>query len=436
MNTDDYTALYPTEHEDYLVDLLLARTRTYLAQEALKEIEPEDFSSPMLAAIWQAAKHLEGNGQMITQRGLRSGVLLALPEGRDGRRDTTVLDRRLGRIASAVVPVDLAPEAFRVVREMGQMRRMYESAGRMQQRILEAAGPSEAMVAITEEVDSLDKTVVTSTGPRLAHLAGAQFVDDMRGQVDKVVIPTPWMDLNGMFGGGLEGGRLYVLGGRPGDGKSLAGMAIAGAAAAEHNPTLAFSAEMDHMEVVGRWIAREAGIDLGEIQRRDLSDWSWQQYEEFKARAADIPLWIDDRAGIGVPYIKTVARQMVRKHNINLVVVDYLQLLSSENTKAPRHVQVGEMSRALKHLARELCIPIVALAQLNRGAVDKVPSMSDLRESGDIEQDADGIVLIERPRDEAGQHTSEVVFHVVKNRHGRTGRVDLSWRGYRADITA
>jgi len=431
--SDPYHQLRPIEQERYLCDLLLARTRTYLAQEALREVEPDDFADPMLAAIWSAARSLSSGGEMITMRALRGHVLLQLPPARDGRRDTQRLDQALERIMTAVAPVESAPEAIRTVREMGQMRRMYDAAKRMQQLIIEAPDPSVAMASITEEVDALDKTVVTD-GPVLVGQDVDGFDEYMRGGPTAPVIPTPWEGFNDLCSGGLHGGRLYVVGGRPGAGKTNVGLVLAGQAAEEGTPSLVFSAEMSRMEVTGRWVARAAAIELSEIQRHDLSDWSWRRFDEFRQRAGDIPLWVDDKAGIGIPYIKTVARQMKRKHNIGLVAVDYLQLLRSENTRAQRYVQVGEMSRALKLLARELDIPVVVLAQLNRGSVDKTPTMSDLRESGDIEQDADTIILIEHPLGEDGKPTGMVNLHVPKNRHGRTGEIQLTWRAHRADI--
>jgi replicative DNA helicase len=431
--SDAFHQLWPVEQEQYLAGLLLARTRTYLAQEALKEVEPEDFADPMLATLWAGARWLTGEGQMITLRALRTYALHQLPPTRDGRRDTAMLDRALDRIAGSVPPADYAPEAITAVREMGQLRRMYEAAQRMQQRILESPDPTRALAAVSEEVEGLDKQVVSGGPVQVSDLV-EDFEESMRGGPTSPAVPTPWEEFNEICSGGLYGGRLYVVGGRPGDGKTNVGLVLAGQAASEGTAAHVFSAEMSRHEIMQRVVAREGAIELSQIQRHNLEEWEWRRFQEFRARAADLPLWIDDRPGIGLPYIKTVARQQKRRNNIGLIVVDYLQLLRTENRRVSRQEQIGEMSRGLKELARELDVPIVALAQLNRNAVDRAPMMSDLRESGDIESDADTIMLIEHPKDEDGNPTGKIMIHIPKNRHGRPGKVELTWRAHRADV--
>lgn len=423
----------PVEHERYLIDLLLPRTRTYLAQEALKAVEPDDFCHPMYAEIWRAARAISADGSMITSRGIRTRVLLSLPEGRSGRAGgQAALDHELVRMAQSLPPVEFAAEAMRVVHEQGALRQALEATMRMHQRILECVDPAHALTAITEELDSLGKVATSATKRSLADALPA-FEDAMRGGPSAPIVPTPWQEYNDYTGGGLHGGRVLVVGGRPGDGKSNVGLILAAAAAIEGNHALVFSAEMDSHDVIARVVARAANIELGEISSFQLSEYSWRQYQEFKARAADIPLFVDDRAGIGMPYIKTVARQHAQKHDLRVIFVDYLQLLKTENKRISREQQVAEISRELKELARELNVAVIVAAQLNREAVGRSPLPSDLRESGAIEADADQIVLLEHERVD-GQATGTVSLHLVKNRQGRTGEIVLRWRGYMADI--
>lgn len=424
----------PVEHERYLVDLLLPRTRTYLAQEALKAVEPDDFCNPMYAEIWRAARALSADGSMVTSRGIRTRVLLSIPPGRSGRPGgQAALDLELTRMAQTLPPVEFAAEAMRVVHEQGQLRQALEATQRMYQRVLEATDPAHALAVITEELDTLGKVADTGTKRTLAAALPA-FEDAMRGGPTAPIIPTPWPEYNEYCAGGLHGGRVVVVGGRPGDGKSNVGLVLAANAAIEGNQAIVFSAEMDSHEVVARVVARAAAIELGEISRFELSDHSWRQYQQFKGRAADIPLHIDDRAGIGIPYIKTVARQHAQRHGLSVIFVDYLQLLKVENKRINREQQVAEISRELKELSRELKICVIVAAQLNREAVGRSPLASDLRESGAIEADADQIILLEHERTDEGQPTGTVTLHLAKNRQGRTGEIILRWCGYMADV--
>jgi replicative DNA helicase len=426
---------HPTEHEDYLVELLLPRSRVYLAQEALKAVEPEDFCSPMHAEIWAAARALNAAGSVISKRGLRSHVIAngTLAEGRSGHANTEVLDRQLDYMARSVPAQEPATEAIRVVKQMGQLRRILETTERMRQRVLEAEDAASATAAVADEMQHLEK-LAPATGARSVAMMLPGFEDAMRGGPSSPIVPTPWPEYNEICSGGLHGGRVTVIAGRPGGGKSNLGLILAAHGATEGNHALVFSAEMNAHEVVGRVVARNAGIELGEISKYDLSEYAWRQYNEWKARAASLPLWVDDTPGVGINYIKSVARDHARKYALRVIVIDYLQLLKTGNPRLSREQQVAEMSREIKTLARELDVSVVLLAQLNRESEKRgTPALADLRESGGIEADADTVILIEHLKDEQGEPTGMIRLHLAKNRHGRTGKIDLRWKGYYAD---
>lgn len=426
---------HPTEHEDYLVELLLPRSRVYLAQEALKAVEPEDFCSPMHGEIWAAARALNAAGSTISKRGLRAHVIAngTMAEGRSGRANTEVLDRQLDFMARSVPPQEPATEAIRVVKESGQLRRIYETTQRMTQRVLEAEDAASATSAVADEMQHLEK-LAPATGARSMAMMLPAFEDAMRGGPTSPIVPTPWPEYNAIAAGGLHGGRVTVIAGRPGGGKSNLGLILGASAADEGNHALVFSAEMNAHEVVGRVVARSVGIELDEISKYGMSDGSWKRYAEWKDRSASLPLWIDDTPGIGINYIKAVARDHARKFALRVVVIDYLQLLKTGNPRLSREQQVAEMSREIKTLARELDVSIVLLAQLNRESEKRgTPALSDLRESGGIEADADTVILIEHVKDDDGEPTGMIRLHIAKNRHGRTGKIDLCWKGYYAD---
>jgi replicative DNA helicase len=254
---------------------------------------------------------------------------------------------------------------------------------------------------------------------------------------DTDVLPTGWRDLDDVLAGGMRPGHLFVIGARPAVGKSIAAAVVATHVASRNTGVLFSSLEMSEAEVTDRIASNLARVNLSRLTERNVSDWELQRLVGAHARSSGWPLWIDDRPGVGVNAIRGRARDVSRRsEGLGLVVVDYLQLIAPTDRKAPRQEQVATISRSLKLLAREMCVPVVALAQLNRGLVhrqDKRPVMSDLRESGAIEADADEIVLLHRDEKE---RPGEIEFGVEKNRHGRETRVSLSWSPHHARIAS
>ncbi|MDR2508891.1 MAG: replicative DNA helicase [Candidatus Ancillula sp.] len=256
-------------------------------------------------------------------------------------------------------------------------------------------------------------------------------------------VPTGLKMLDNHFLHGLKPGQMVVVAARPGVGKSTLALDIARKAAiGKKIPTIIFNLEMAYPEILLRLIAAEKEIDHGNLQNGRLSDGEWQRIEQFERSLLDsdgneIPLFIDDSANISLMQIRTKSRRLFSKFDkgIGLIIVDYLQLMSSGMRVESRQQEVADMSRKLKLLAKELGVPIIAISQLNRGSEtrgDKRPQLSDLRESGAIEQDADVVILVHREEmyhnrddDDEKARRGEADIIVAKNRAGRTGDFEV-----------
>ncbi|RSM73472.1 hypothetical protein DMH04_41410 [Kibdelosporangium aridum] len=250
---------------------------------------------------------------------------------------------------------------------------------------------------------------------------------------------TPWPNFNEALGGGLRAGRFYVWAGRPGQGKSTAAFNLAGHFGAHGVPSLFVSAEMTDLDVASRVISRSAGISMDSISRYSLDQVTKNRLKAWREQCPDLALWVESRP-TALPAIKTLARRFKRRHGLAVLFVDYLQLVRSGGTKwGNREQEVAHISRELKALALELDIAVVAPVQLNRastGRADGKPMLSDLRESGQIEQDADVVVLLHHPEEEYKDEktgktyrdrTGEVTFIIAKNRHGACIDIPLNW---------
>lgn len=255
-----------------------------------------------------------------------------------------------------------------------------------------------------------------------------RVVDSYAVQVDPG-LPTPWPDLD-TYLGGLAPGTLNVVGARPGGGKSIMAANLATYTAQGGIETLVHSLEMPRAELVHRMVAALAGVEYRKLHAHQLTDWDWPRVRKAQAELRDLPLHIDDRPTVGVPQIRAAARGV---STLGLIVVDYLQLVQGgPDSRTPREQQVSAISRGLKLLARDLGVPVVACAQINRGAATTAgrPQLTHLRESGAIENDADAVILLHRDPDKPG----EVTVDVAKNRHGATGVVQLQWAGHYARL--
>ena len=247
-------------------------------------------------------------------------------------------------------------------------------------------------------------------------------------------VPTGFIELDELTHG-LHPGQMIVLAARPAVGKSTMGLDIARAAAIKHKQATAiFSLEMSRSEITMRCLSAEAQIQLQDLRKGTIGDAGWKKLARIMGQISDSPLFIDDSPNMSLMEIRAKCRRLKQQHNLKLVVIDYLQLMSSGKRVESRQQEVSEFSRALKLLAKELEVPVIAISQLNRGSeqrADKRPAMSDLRESGSIEQDADMVILLHREPKVEGRE-GEVDVIVAKHRNGPTKDMVLAFQGHYA----
>jgi len=315
-----------------------------------------------------------------------------------------------------------------LVAAVAQRRRLDEAAVRVRQLVRENVDDvgERARAAIDEAVGRGQRD--TADGLWLGDLL-TERVDEYDQPV-AVGAQSGWTDLDDVLNGGrgLLAGQLVVVAARPGLGKSLILLEWIRRLAASGYPALLASLEMPHREVGDRILASEGRVGLDRLTGHRLDDHDRQQVRLAAARLQDLPLRVEDTPHMSLARLRAQVREMHRSADgIGVVGVDYLQLMTPADSRVPRHEQVGALSRGYKIMAKEFDIPVIALAQLNRASeqrADKRPAMSDLRESGSVEADADIVLLLLRPEDCPG----ELHVIVAKNRGGPSGMtVRLQW---------
>ena len=253
----------------------------------------------------------------------------------------------------------------------------------------------------------------------------------------KRVIQTPWPYLDEVLAGGLHPKRSYLFAGRPGDGKSLSLTGIAAYAAERGYAGLLFSIEMDRVEIMSRMVSERTRSEYGPVTRREIDPSTRARMENYFEANQGMRLAVVDKPTITLPEIRNHARRMKRTVGLDFLCVDYVQLVTSTNSKLHRERQIAEISVGLRALAKELDIPVISAAQLNRDSVkdNRRPTMADLRDSGSLEMDADVIVLLHKLKNGDGSFSGLVEFIVDKNRTGKKATVTLEFRGHQARIS-
>jgi replicative DNA helicase len=260
-----------------------------------------------------------------------------------------------------------------------------------------------------------------------------QEIEDLQRNGRALGVPTGIIDLDALTHG-LHPGQVVIVAGRPAMGKSTLGLDMARSCAIKHNrPSAFFSLEMSRREVQHRVLSAEAQIGLHRIRGGQMSDTDWIRFADHSRRIATAPLTIDATSNQTVMQIKARARKLKQRGGLDLVVIDYLQLLTSGLSRKveSRQQEVSDMSRSIKLMAKELEVPIVVLAQLNRGPEqrsDKKPQVSDLRESGSLEQDADIVILLHREDayDKESKRAGEADLILGKHRNGPTATITVA----------
>ena len=269
--------------------------------------------------------------------------------------------------------------------------------------------------------------------------------DELLAYMDEIERPknyplSPWPLLNDIIGG-FRPGALYIVGARPGVGKTIVGLQIAW----ELSKTGAVSfhsLEMGKHELYNRIVASQAEVYLGNIEKGNLKEWEWERILKVRTEIQSHKLAIHDKSGQNLLQIRAQANSVKGSGDLKAIVVDYLGLIQDTERGRKRYEMITDISIGLKNLARDLNVPVIALAQLNRGPEqrkDSEPDMADLRDSGGIEQDADVVMLLHRIRtdtDEQEWQKSQMIIKVAKNRHGITGEAGLKFEGHLARVVS
>jgi replicative DNA helicase len=248
-------------------------------------------------------------------------------------------------------------------------------------------------------------------------------------------VPTGFADLDDLTNG-LHSGQMIIVAARPAMGKSTLALDLCRAASIHNNLTSCFfSLEMTRSEITMRLLSAEAKVPLNHIRNGNMNDDDWAKLARKMGEISSAPMFIDDSPNMTMMEIRAKARRLKQRHDLRLIVIDYMQLMSSGKKVESRQLEVSEFSRQIKLLAKELELPIIALSQLNRGPEqrgDKRPMMSDLRESGSLEQDADMVILLHRDDvyEKESTRPGEADLIVAKHRNGPTRDITVAFQGH------
>ena len=327
----------------------------------------------------------------------------------------------------------------RIVRERAILRRLVEVGTRIVQ--LGYAGDGDA----DELVDRAQAEVYGVTERRVSDdfLPLSEIMPDALVEIEAIGsrggtmtgVPTGFADLDALTNG-LHPGQMVVIAARPALGKSTMALDLARAASIKHGQaSVIFSLEMSRNEITMRLLSAEARVALHSMRTGQMSEDDWTRLARRMSEVANAPMFIDDSPNMSMMEIRAKCRRLKQQHDLKLVIIDYLQLMTSPKRVENRQQEVSELSRSLKLLAKELDVPVIAVAQLNRGPeqrTDKRPMLSDLRESGSIEQDADVVILLHREDayERESPRAGEADFIVAKHRNGPTTTVTVAFQGH------
>lgn len=392
----------------------------------LASLPGTDFYSAHRGAVWDACRALSEARDPVEPTAVARHLAATGGWNPATRRVVTVE-------MSAAHPATHAPAWAATVSDLARRRELLRAVKRAHALITDHPGDaSEALAAVRAEFDVIDAGDVDDRSGTLTWSQLMEEFDREHAPGRKVTaIPTPWPDVDDLIGG-LYPGRMYVIGGRPAAGKSTAALNVAEHAATEHGKkVLIFSREMPTVDVSGRILAYGAQVDVSKINHRRLASYDRDAIAAYRAKVGTPSLRVNARAA-SLSTMKALARAQHHRHGLDVLVVDYLQLVRPDATGRNREQEVARVSMDLKALAMELGIAVVLPAQLNRGPVSRAdarPTMSDLRDSGQIEQDSDVVILLWHQVGADDKPTGKVTLLVDKNRHGPRGEVPLAWNG-------
>jgi replicative DNA helicase len=407
-----------------------------LSQEAIAEVfeyvKADDFYAPKHETIFNAILALYSKGEptdviTVTDELTKNGELV-----RAGGADY------LHQLTSIVPTAANAPFYAQIVAEKATLRRLVEVGTRIAQMGYSNEGEVEDLVnRAQEDVYGVTRAGVGEDYVPLYDSIEAAVEEMERAQSrggDMVGVPTGFRELDEMTHG-LHGGQFVILAARPAVGKSTLALDLARNAALKHKkPVIFFSLEMGRAEIAMRLLSAESRIRLQNMRKGDLDESDWQRIAGVRGEINEAPLFIDDSPNLTLVEIRAKCRRMAQRVGLEMIVIDYIQLMTSGKKVESRQQEVSEFSRALKLLAKELNVPVVAISQLNRNSEksdNKVPEISQLRESGSLEQDADVVILLHREAmfDREHPRTGEADLILAKQRNGPTGTIVVNFLG-------
>ena len=418
----------PDAEKSVLGAMLQSNDAVLLAQESLTS---DDFYDPAHREIFEAMTHLAGQSRPVD--------LVTLDEElrRRGKLDGVGGIDYLIELSQFVPTTANTGAYIRIIDEKATLRRLIAAS----QDILKAAQETgrETSDVLAEAEKRIYDITMRKGGEQLlpiqTALLGAydriERLTRSRGKIEGV--PTGYADLDRLLTG-MHPGEFILIAGRPSMGKTSIGMNIIENAAIRHGAKVAvFSLEMPAEQLVMRMLCSEANVDMQSVRRGTLTMEDWERLTDAMSPIANAQIYIDATSGISVPEVRSKARRLQMEHGLDLILIDYLSLMSAAGRFGNRQEEVSSISRALKGLAQELKVPVIVLQQLSRASVgrsDHRPMLSDIRESGAIEQDADVVMFIHREGyynpDAEKKNVAELI--IAKQRNGPLGTVELGWK--------
>ncbi|WP_375501286.1 replicative DNA helicase [uncultured Jatrophihabitans sp.] len=408
--------------------------------DVIERIRPGDFYRPAHQQIYDAVIDLYTRGEPA------DAVTVSAELTRIGQLN------RIGGAPYLHTLISLVPTAANagyyaaIVADRATLRRLVTAGTRIVQMGYAAASGSgeDLNGTIDDVVDRAQVEIYDVTERRTAedYVHIGTLLEGTLDEIERISatggigtgIPTGFQQLDEITNG-LHPGQMVTVAGRPGSGKSTIALDFARSAAVKHQkPTAIFSLEMGKLEIMMRLFSAEAGVALQSMRSGHMSDQDWTRLARRSSELAEAPLYIDDSPNLTMMEIRAKARRLKQRHDLQLIVIDYLQLMTSGKRVESRQQEVSEFSRATKLLAKELEVPVVVLSQLNRSSeqrTDKKPMLSDLRESGSIEQDSDMVLLVHRPDlyEPETERAGEADLIIAKHRNGPTATVAVAFQG-------
>ncbi|MGZ2398439.1 MULTISPECIES: replicative DNA helicase [Rothia] len=400
--------------------------------DVVESLRASDFYKPAHETIYEAILSLYGHGSP-------ADVITVADELKKRGELTRVGGASYIHTLIASVPTAANAQYYaEIVKEHAIMRRLIEAGT----KIAQLGYANETEVDTLVDQAQAEIYAVTDGNAKEDYVSFSEALEETINEIDAnsnrpdgvYGVPTDFIEFDELTGG-LHGGQMIVIAARPGVGKSTLALDIARSASIHHQmTTVFFSLEMSRTELAMRILSAEGKISMGRLKKGDLDTEGWTNLATLQGRIDSAPLFIDDSPNMTLMEIRAKCRRLKQRNDLKLVVLDYLQLMSSGKKVESRQQEVSEFSRSLKLLAKELDVPVIALSQLNRGSeqrTDKRPMVSDLRESGSIEQDADMVILLHREDmyNPESDRVGEADMIIAKHRGGPTRTIPLAFSG-------